>query len=501
MKLIELIEGLDFELVSGDTNVEVNDIKNDSRKVLDGDLFFCISGAVSDGHKYAEDVINKGAVVLIVEKKPEVNVPENVTVIKVNNSRYAMGYISSRFYGEPSKKLTVIGITGTKGKTTTTYMIREMLEASGTKTGLIGTIEIIDGKETIPAKNTTPESMVLHKTLMDMVDNGVKAVVMEVSSQGLMLDRVAGVDFDYGIFTNLSKDHIGPNEHKTFEEYMMWKAKLFTMCKTGIFNCDDKFADNMTETATCKKVTYGMNKTADYKADDVRLYNQDGVLGIEYTLNGKKNADIIVDLPGEFSVHNSLAAIAIADLLGVPMEDIKLILKQIKVRGRVEMIPISDDFTIMIDYAHNAMALESLLVALKAYNPERLVTLFGCGGNRSKDRRYEMGEVSGKLSDFTVITSDNPRDEEPLDIINDIKIGIGKTDGEYIEIPDRKEAIRYAILNGKKGDVIVLAGKGHEDYQEIKGVKHHMDERDLIKEILEEEDVTKICGYNNRYFA
>ncbi len=501
MKLFELIDGLNYEVVCGNTDVEVKDIKNDSRKVTEGDLFFCISGAVSDGHKYAEDVISKGASVLIVEKNIEVNIPESVAVIKVDNSRYAMGYISSKYYGEPSKKLTVIGITGTKGKTTTTYMIREMLEASGTKTGLIGTIEILDGKDKIPAKNTTPESIVLHKTLKDMVDNGVKAVVMEVSSQGLMLDRVAGVDFDYGIFTNLSKDHIGPNEHKTFEEYMMWKAKLFTMCKTGIFNCDDKFFDNMTESATCKTLTYGMNKEADYKADDVRLYNQDGVLGIEYTLNGKKNADIIVDLPGEFSVHNSLAAIAIADLLGVPMEDIKLILKGIKVRGRVEMIPISDDFTIMIDYAHNAMALESLLTALKAYNPKRLVTLFGCGGNRSKDRRYEMGEVSGKLSDFTVITSDNPRDEEPLDIINDIKIGIGKTDGEYIEIPDRKEAIRYAILNGKKGDVIVLAGKGHEDYQEIKGVKHHMDERDLIKEILEEEDVTKICGYNNRYFA
>ena len=501
MKLIELIDGLDFELVCGDTNVEVNDIKNDSRKVSDKDLFFCISGAVSDGHKYAEDVINKGASVLIVEKKLEINVPENITVIKVENSRYAMGYISSKFYKEPSKKLTVIGITGTKGKTTTTYMIREMLEAAGTKTGLIGTIEILDGKERIPAKNTTPESIVLHKTLKDMLDNGVKAVVMEVSSQGLMLDRVAGVDFDYGIFTNLSKDHIGPNEHKTFEEYMMWKAKLFTMCKTGIFNCDDNFFGKMTESATCKTVTYGMNNAADYKADDVRLYNQDGVLGIEYNLNGKQNADIIVDLPGEFSVHNSLAAIAIADLLGVPMEDIKRILKEIKVRGRVEMIPISDDFTIMIDYAHNAMALESLLVALKAYNPGRLVTLFGCGGNRSKDRRYEMGEVSGKLSDFTVITSDNPRDEEPLDIINDIKTGIGKTDGKYIEIPDRKEAIKYAILNGKKGDVIVLAGKGHEDYQEIKGVKHHMDERDLIREILEEEDVTKICGYNNRYFA
>ena len=501
MKLFELIEGLDYELVCGDTNVEVDDIKNDSRKVVSKDLFFCISGAVSDGHKYAEDVINKGASVLIVEKNLDINIPENVTVIKVDNSRYAMGCISSRFYGEPSKKLTVIGITGTKGKTTTTYMIREMLEASGIKTGLIGTIEILDGKEKIPAKNTTPESMVLHKTLKDMLDNGVKAVVMEVSSQGLMLDRVAGVDFDYGIFTNLSKDHIGPNEHKTFEEYMMWKAKLFTMCKTGIFNCDDNFFGKMTETATCKTVTYGMKNSADYKADDVRLYNQDGVLGIEYTLNGKQNADIIVDLQGEFSVHNSLAAIAIADLLGVPMEDIKRILKEIKVRGRVEMIPVSDDFTIMIDYAHNAMALESLLVALKAYNPGRLVTLFGCGGNRSKDRRYEMGEVSGKLSDFTIITSDNPRDEEPLDIINDIKTGIGKTAGEYTEIPDRKEAIRYAILNGKKGDVIVLAGKGHEDYQEIKGVKHHMDERDLIREILEEEDVTKICGYNNRYFA
>ena len=263
MKLFELIEGLDYELVCGDTNVEVDDIKNDSRKVVSKDLFFCISGAVSDGHKYAEDVINKGASVLIVEKNLDINIPENVTVIKVDNSRYAMGCISSRFYGEPSKKLTVIGITGTKGKTTTTYMIREMLEASGIKTGLIGTIEILDGKEKIPAKNTTPESMVLHKTLKDMLDNGVKAVVMEVSSQGLMLDRVAGVDFDYGIFTNLSKDHIGPNEHKTFEEYMMWKAKLFTMCKTGIFNCDDNFFGKMTETATCKTVTYGMKNSAD----------------------------------------------------------------------------------------------------------------------------------------------------------------------------------------------------------------------------------------------
>ncbi|MBQ9200523.1 MAG: UDP-N-acetylmuramoyl-L-alanyl-D-glutamate--2,6-diaminopimelate ligase [Lachnospiraceae bacterium] len=501
MKLIELLDGLDFEVINGNVETDIKDIKNDSRNVCEGDLFFCISGAVSDGHKYAEDVLKKGAAALIVEKEIDKKELKNQAVIKVKNSRYAMGYISSKFYGEPSKKLKVIGITGTKGKTTTTYMIREMLESCKKKTGLIGTIEIMDGKNIIPAKNTTPESIVLHKTLKDMVDNGLEAVVMEVSSQGLMLDRVAGVDFDYGIFTNLSKDHIGPNEHKTFEEYMMWKAKLFTLCKTGIFNADDSYMKDMIKDADCEIITYGMKEGADYRALDKRLYNKDGMLGIEYNLTGRNNADIIVDLPGEFSIHNSLAAVAIADLLKVPMEDIKKILRNIKVRGRVEMIPISDEFTILIDYAHNAMALESLLTALRAYSPKRLVTLFGCGGNRSKDRRYEMGEVSGKLSDFTIITSDNPRDEEPLEIIKDIKIGISKTDGRYIEIPDRKEAIRYAIMNAKNGDVIVLAGKGHEDYQEIKGVKHHMDERDLIKEILEEEDVTTICGYNNRYFA
>ena len=334
-----------------------------------------------------------------------------------------------------------------------------------------------------------------------LVENGCKAVVMEVSSQGLMLDRVAGVDFDYGIFTNLSKDHIGPNEHASFEEYRDWKAKLFTLCKTGIFNVDDANAAYMMEHATCEKLTYGERTDADYRAKDIELYREKGVLGIQYALCGKLDAKIVVDLPGEFSVHNSLAAVAVADQMQVGITDIQNILKEAKARGRVEMIPISDSFTLMIDYAHNAMALESLLTALRAYNPKRLVTLFGCGGNRSRDRRFEMGEVSGKMSDFTIITSDNPRDEEPLAIIADIETGMKKTDGEYVKIADRKEAIRYAILHAKEGDVIVLAGKGHEDYQEIHGVKHHMDERDLIREILEEEDVTNICGYNNRYFA
>ena len=334
-----------------------------------------------------------------------------------------------------------------------------------------------------------------------MVDNGLDSVVMEVSSQGLMLDRVAGVDFYYGIFSNLSRDHIGPNEHKTFEEYAMWKSKLFTMCKIGIFNADDPHVDTMTEHATCKIVTYGINGDYDYKANDHNLYKKDGHLGIGYHLSGKLDGDVLVNLPGNFSIYNSLAAIAVADIMGVQFDKIQEILKTIKVKGRVELIPISDKFTIMIDYAHNAVSLMSILETLREYKPKRLVSLFGCGGNRSKERRYEMGEVSGNMADLTIITSDNPRFEEPQDIINDIKTGINKTTGKYVEIIDRKEAIRYAIMNAKPGDVIVLAGKGHEDYQEIKGVKHHMDERDLIREVLEEEDVTKICGYNNRYFA
>lgn len=499
MKLSHLVAELDYEVIQGQIDIEVNNIHNDSRKVCKGDMFFCITGAVSDGHNFAKDVAQKGASVIIVEKAVEVD--ESVTVIKVNSTRYAMGIISSKFYGEPSKKLKVIGITGTKGKTTTTYMIREMLMSAGIGTGLIGTIEILDGKKVIPAKNTTPESILLHAHLKDMVDNGMEAVVMEVSSQGLMLDRVAGVDFDYGIFTNLSKDHIGPNEHSSFDEYKMWKSKLFTLCKKGIFNIDDKHAQYMIDNSNCENVTISLKNSGDYKADNLKLYSSQGVLGIEYQLTGRLSDTIIVDMPGEFTVYNSLAAIAVADLMKVSPDKIKKILEDIKVRGRVELIPISDSFTILIDYAHNAMALESLFKALKAYEPTRLVSLFGCGGNRSKDRRFEMGEVSGNMADLTIITSDNPRDEEPLDIIEDIKTGISKTSGEYVAIADRKEAIRFAIMNAKPGDVIVLAGKGHEDYQEIHGVKHHMDERDLIREILEEEDVTKICGYNNRYFA
>lgn len=499
MKAKELFTGLDYTILCGSEEIEIKNIYNDSRKVTSGGLFFCICGANSDGHSYIDDVVAKGATCIVVEK--DVEPIENVLIIKTNDTRYAMGMISSNFYGNPSRKLTVIGITGTKGKTTTTYMIQEMLIAAGHKTGLIGTIEILDGKQVIPASHTTPESIVLHEKLKDMVDNGLDSVVMEVSSQGLMLSRVAGVEFDYAIFSNLSKDHIGPNEHSSFEEYAMWKSRLFTMCKVGIFNGDDPHVDTMTKDASCKIIRYGMHGDYEYLAGAHELYNQNGHLGITYDLSGVRCGKIQVNLPGNFSIYNSLAAIAVANEMQVPFEKIQDILTKIRVKGRVELIPISDQFTIIIDYAHNAMSLESILDTLREYHPKRLVCLFGCGGNRSKDRRYEMGEVSGNMADLTIITSDNPRFEEPKDIIEDIKFGMAKTSGSYVEIENRKEAIRYAIMNAEEGDVIVLAGKGHEDYQEIQGKKYHMDERDLIREILEEEDVEKICGYNNRYFA
>lgn len=501
MKLTALLKDIEYTLVQGSLDTEVMAVENDSRKVSAGALFFCITGAVFDGHMYAKDVADKKASVLVVEKEVDVADNKDITIIRVANTRYAMGMICAAFYGNPSDKLTVIGITGTKGKTTTTYMIKSMLEAAGHKTGLIGTIETIIGDKVIPASNTTPESIVMQRTLAEMVDTGMDSVVMEVSSQGLMLDRVAGTTFEYGIFTNLSEDHIGPNEHKDFEEYKDWKAKLFTLCKKGIFNKDDKYCDDMLKGHMCEVITYGMQEQADYQAMDLQLYKKDGNLGITYHLKGKYEEEVVVSLPGEFSVYNSLSAIAVAKEMGVSMEKILEILKDIHVKGRVELIPISDSFTILIDYAHNAMSLESILTTLRAYQPKRLVSLFGCGGNRSKSRRYEMGEVSGKLADLTIITSDNPRNEEPQAILDDIRIGIDKTDGDFVEIIDRKEAIRYAIINAKAGDVIVLAGKGHEDYQEIQGKKYHMDERELIREVLEEEDVTKICGYNNRYFA
>ncbi|MCR5272822.1 MAG: UDP-N-acetylmuramoyl-L-alanyl-D-glutamate--2,6-diaminopimelate ligase [Lachnospiraceae bacterium] len=485
-KLESLIKNIKYELVQGSIDIDIEEVVNDSRKAAKGGLFICIKGTAVDGHKFAGDVAKAGCTAIVCED--DVDVPSDVTVVKVSDTRYAMALISAAFFDYPATKMKVIGITGTKGKTTTTYMVKSILEGAGHKVGLIGTIETIIGDKRIPSANTTPESYLIHKYFSEMVECGCDCCVMEVSSQGLMMHRTAGIDFSFGIFTNLEPDHIGPNEHASFEEYMNCKAMLFKQCEVGIFNCDDGHFKDISKDCTCKVETYGFSEGADYRASDMKLMTKPGVLGVSYKVSGKVNFDVDVDVPGKFSVYNSLTAIAICDHFNADTATMKKALLAAKTRGRIEIVKVSDDFTLMIDYAHNAMSLKSLLTSLREYEPKRLVCLFGCGGNRSKLRRYEMGEVSGEYADLTIITSDNPRFEEPLDIIADIKTGIEKTDGKFVEIPDRKDAIRYAIRNGKPGDVIVLAGKGHEDYQEIKGVKHHMDERELIADILAEEN-------------
>lgn len=484
-QLKDLLENLEYTCLQGSLDKEIREVVFDSRKAGEGSLFICIKGAVSDGHTYAREVAEKGTAVLVVQDK--VQVPEEVTVIQVENSRYAMACISAAWFDHPAEKLKTIGITGTKGKTTTTYLVKSILENAGHKTGLIGTIETIIGDEHIPAANTTPESYLVQQYFAQMAEAGCDSVVMEVSSQGLMLHRTAGFVFDIGIFTNIEPDHIGPNEHKDFQDYLHCKSLLFQQCKIGIFNGDDQHLDKLLEGHTCQVETFGFSPEADLRAENTHLVTGKGTLGIAYQVKGLMDFPVEIDLPGKFSVYNSLTAIAVCRHFGVTEENIQRALKNAKVKGRIEMVKVSEEFTLMIDYAHNAMSLESLLMTLKEYRPNRLVCLFGCGGNRSKLRRYEMGEVSGKLADLTIITSDNPRNEDPQAIINDIKTGIGRTEGKYVEIIDRKEAIAYAIHHGQPGDIIVLAGKGHEDYQEIKGKKYPMDERVLIQEILEED--------------
>ncbi len=486
MILKELISELDYTLYNGNENVEITELVCDSRKIVKGCLFVCVRGTVFDGHTFIDEAIRQGAAAIITEEKVEITENrKNTTFVAAEDCRNTLAMVSAAYFGHPAKELFTIGITGTKGKTTTAFMVREILEKCGYKTGLIGTIEIITGARHIESANTTPESYDVQRYFREMVDNGCKCVVMEVSSQALMMKRCAGIMFDIGVFTNLEPDHIGPNEHASFEDYMHCKGLLFKQCKTGIVNFDDEHTEQVLEGHTCTVETYGLNEGAELRAVNIQYVHEPGHISTEYDIDGE-NLHIRLSLPGKFSVYNSLCAVAVTRHLNVDEEKLKEALLTVAVKGRVEPVKVSDKFILMIDYAHNAMSLKSILETLREYNPKRLVSVFGCGGNRSKLRRYEMGEVSGKLADFTIITSDNPRYEEPLDIIADIRSSIEKTGGEFIEIPDRKEAIRYAIENGREGDIIVLAGKGHEDYQEIKGVKYPMDERVLIKEVLEE---------------
>ncbi len=487
MKLTDLLSKVDYECVQGNVDREIGKVVYDSRKIEEGCLFICIPGANFDGHDFAAQAAKDGAAALVVSREMPEIADKNVTVIRVKDTRYAMAFISAAYFGYPAEKLRVIGVTGTKGKTTTTYMVKSILENAGYKVGLVGTIEVIIGKERIHAGNTTPESYALQEYFARMVEAGMDEVVMEVSSQGLMLHRTQGFTFDLGIFTNLEPDHIGPNEHASFEEYMHCKGLLFKQCRVGIVNGDDSHVDAVLEGHTCQVERYGIGEGNDLRAENVRLVRKPGELGVAFDVEGLMDFAVEVPTPGRFSVYNALTAIAICRHFNVREDDIKRALLAVRVKGRIEMVKVSDHYTLLIDYAHNAMALESLLTTLREYEPHRLVCLFGCGGNRSRQRRFEMGEISGRLADLTIITSDNPRFEEPQAIIDDIKTGMAKTDGAYVEIIDRKDAIRYAMAHGQEGDIIVLAGKGHEDYQEIKGVKYPMDERVLIREILEEQ--------------
>ncbi len=479
-----LLENVEYEVLKGSVDVEVEDIEDDSRKVGPGDLYVAKVGTTADSHKYIPDVIRKGAKVIVVEK--DIDLPEeDVTVIKVKSSREAMAQISAAYFDYPAKKLTVIGITGTAGKTSTTNILKKMLEEDGKKAGLIGTIGAFIGKRKIELHNTTPENYETQKLFSEMVEEGCQYAIMEVSSQGLKMHRVDGFSFDYGVFTNISKEHIGPNEHESFEEYMQCKSLLFQKCGKGIINVDDKNWENVTKGHICDIIKFGINsQDADMKAENIEFIMAHDFLGMGFDVKGKINDSFEVAIPGRFSVYNALCAITIANELGVSIEAMKNALKKVSVKGRMELAVSNQKYKLIIDYAHNEDEMTNLMETIMEYKPKRIVCIFGGGGNRARDRRYDMGEISGKYAGLTILTEDNPRFEELDSINNDIITGLNRSHGKYIIINDRQEAIEYAMKNAEEGDMILLIGKGHEQYQDIKGVHYFWDEREAVKKAL-----------------
>lgn len=483
MKLFNLLINVEHTMLN-DLNPEISDVIYDSRKVTEGTAFVCLKGYTSDGHKYAQSAVEKGAVALVISDELDFDVPKNVAVVKTDDTRLALALMSVELFGNPANELKTVAITGTKGKTTTTAMIAEIFEQAGVKTGTIGTLGIVYGGNTYKTENTTPESYEIQKAMRDMINAGCKAMVIEASSIGLKHNRLAGITFDVGLFTNFSNDHIGGVEHKDMEEYLFCKSLLFRQCKYSAANIDDESWQEVTKDAKEPIVKFGFSDLADLKAKNDYLLSDNGFIGVHFETEGIKSLTLDVGTPGKFNVYNALAAICAVSFFDIPDEAIVKGLRVANVKGRVEPVKTNGNYTLLIDYAHNALSMENVLTTLRQYNPNRLITMFGAGGNRPKVRRYEMGETSGRLSDLSVITEDNSRFEDVMDIIEDIKTGLHKTNGKYVVVPNRKDAIRYCIENAQDGDIIVLAGKGHEDYQEIKGVKYHMDERELIAEIF-----------------
>lgn len=488
MKLSEVLNSIDYELVSGDLNKEITSVEYDSRKVAIGSLFVCVQGFTVDGHSYASMAAEKGASAIVVDKNRtclpadelDALAKENfLSVIEIDDTHMHLADFCANFYEHPENRLAIYGITGTKGKTTTAFMLRAILEQSGRNTGLVGTVcNIIAGKKT-HAAHTTPESRELYDMMDVLTRNDSSSLVMEVSSQALKLDRVRGITYRTAAFTNLYEDHIAPNEHPDMEDYLSCKLKIFDNCETGILNLDCSVADKVIDYCNGKTelLTYSIDGEADFVARNLRPERRGHVTGTVFELDCKYyDCDIFVALPGKFNVYNALCAIATAVTEGIDIEVIKEALGSISVPGRMQ--PIENDFgvNILVDYAHNAAALESVLNTLKEYTEGRIITVFGCGGNRSRTRRFEMGEVSGNLSDYTVITSDNPRNEEPDAIIADIITGISKTTGKYEVEPDRSKAIKLSINMAQKGDTVLIAGKGHEDYQIFADKTIHFDD-------------------------
>lgn len=477
MDIRTLTMDLECEII-GDQNTMIKGLCYDSRQIKDGDLFFCISGFQSDGHQYAEDAVKKGAVALMVTRKLPLDVPQ----IMVKDDRYAMARISSTYYGKPAENLKTVGITGTNGKTSTTYMIKSIAEKKGEKVGLIGTIVNMIGDKVLETERTTPEAPDLQKLIRQMADEGCTVLVMEVSSHSLDLKRVEGIHYDVGVFTNLTQDHL--DYHKTLDNYRDAKKILFYNSKNAVINTDDSSGDYMMEGISAKVFSYGIREKAKLSASEIEITPAGASFDMD--IIGQKT-HIDLKIPGLFSVYNALSAAGACTALGIAPQYIKEGLEALpSVSGRFEVLDTGNrGYTVILDYAHTPDSLQNTLQTVNEFVRGRIVTVFGCGGDRDKGKRPIMGEIAGRLSDFTIITSDNPRTEVPKDIIIQIEDGMKKTNADYICIENRRDAIRYALENARKDDIIVLAGKGHETYQEINKVKYPFDEKVVVREILE----------------
>lgn len=480
MKLSGLLNGLNHQLIKGNLDINIKNIVNDSRLVQEGSLFVCIDGFEVDGHKYIESAVQKGAQAILVGKNLEID--SDVTVVRVENTRVALAHVASIYYNFPSENFDLVGITGTNGKTSTVFLINNILEEYKKKTGIIGTIENRIGNQVLETSRTTPESIELQQLFSKMVDANVNAVLMEVSSHSLDLHRVDSCRFDIGVFTNLTLDHL--DYHKTMENYRDAKLKLFHMCPVGVINIDDEVGKYILQKGACSEyITFGCeNKEAILNA--VRMNIR--ITGTEFYLNIKGEEHLFeIQTPGKFSAYNALAAIGVCLKLGIPVPVIKKALKEkSKVKGRFETFSNQDEYYAVVDYAHTPDGLENVLDTILEVVEGRVITVFGCGGNRDKSKRPSMGKIAGLKSDYVMITSDNPRKEEPIAIINEVEIGILETKCPYEKEVDREVAIKKALAMAKKGDVVLIAGKGHEDYQTIGDQNIHFDDAEKVTEFF-----------------